>query len=167
MEKSFLSYPDAGVFTLEITVGDNREIIDMRKAMVINEKNLQEECAKQPGWFAWYSALLADQEGKAASKKGEMESRAAELALQLHQGKLKLPDAKGEAIKITVAAVDSYVTGDKMYKVLKEELFAIEDICKKLRVLVSASIQRKDMLIQLGLLARQEMKSMGGPMGQV
>lgn len=161
-----LYFSDYSPFILNVDVGGNKETIDIKKAMAINQKNLPEECAQQPGWFAWYSALLATQESKLAALKRDLEEIRATMSLELRQGKRSLKGADDKEVKLTEGGIDNYILTNSKYQTIQNDLFSLEEVCKKLRLLVAASVQRKDMIIQLALLSRQEMRNFGGPLGQ-
>lgn len=165
-QRMSITYKDDRPFVIEVSVAGNREVIDFRSALKINDRNLPKECAEQPGLFAWYSAILADQETRLANAKGELERFEADLSLQIRQGKIKLPHADGKTeVKLTEGAIRDYMLVDKKHGTLQDDVQYYENICKRFRSLIAASVQRKDMIIQLALLARQEMKNFGGPMG--
>jgi len=153
-----VTYPSANVLKITTIIGTEKREIDFRTELRINTGNLVKELSEQPGHYAWYSAILADQEDQALSKKRDMERRRSDLALQLRQGKLKISDASGAAIKLTEGAIQDYIENDKLMKAMQDELFTLESYCKKFKILVAASVQRKDMLVNLGLLERQERK---------
>jgi hypothetical protein len=149
---------DGSELIINVRVGAEIEKIHLKDDLVINEKALSSEFIKQPSLFAWYSALLADQEGKLSRAKIDMESTKAGIVLRLRQGKRKIMGAGGSAVKVTDSVQDSYVLEDKLFKQYQETVQELEVIVKKLKVLKDASLQRKDMLMQLGALHRAEME---------
>ena len=165
-----LSYKDDKSFIIEVSIAGTRELIDLRRgpggALAINEKNLQKECAEQPGLFAWYSAILADQESRLAAVEIELERCEADVALKLRRGDIKVQSADGKSdVKLTEGAIKEYILQDKKHMTLSDDVQYYENICRRFRSLITASVQRKDMLIQLAGLTRQEMRNFGGPMG--
>ena len=151
-------------FDINVITSGTTETINIRSTMRINEGDLSKEFLEQASWFAWYSALLATQEDKLATKEREVHRHKSDLAMKLRQGKLTILDSREKEVKITEGAIDDYVDQDKKYRVLQDEVQELETTCKKLKLLVSASIQRKDMLTQLGYLQLQEKKQINAAM---
>ena len=147
-------------FVIEVFVGDKKEVIDIRTAMKINNEDLVTEYTNQPSFYAWYAALLADQEDKRDRKKREREEYRSRLDLQIRQGAVKILDSNGVAIKLTEGGIQNYINNDERMQAFEDAVQDMEAICSKIRVLVLSSIQRKDMLIQLGLIKRQEMSQL-------
>ena len=147
-------------FQITVIIGGKSELIDIRNAMAINQSDLPTEFTKQPSMFAFYASLLADQEDKKDKITREREMYRANLSLEVRKGKVKILDNDSKAMKITEGAIDAYVKNDNGYLELDEQVHYLEKISKKLKGLINASIQRKDMLIQLGALERRVREQM-------
>jgi hypothetical protein len=141
-------------FQMNIKVGDTVELIDLRKNMRIDDKILAREYMEQASWFAWYSALLADQEDRLARMKTDAIRHKTDISLRIRRGELKI----GLEGKLTEGAINDYLESDKVARLKQDEIEVQQATCKKLEVLVKASMQRKDMLVQLGLAYREELK---------
>ena len=146
---------------IDINIGSEIEHIDLREDLKINDKDLAGEFVRQPSLFSWYSALLTDQEAKLGEARFEALRYKAGVVLALRQGKKLIVGTDGKAIKITDSVADSYTINDDMCSTFQEEVQRLEVIVKKLKVLRDASIQRKDMLMQVGALKRAEMEQFG------
>ena len=158
-----LSYDSENVFGLDVVVGLTKDSISLYrgKSLDINEKNVKQDLLEQPGKFAWYAALLADQEFRMAKSERDLKRRQADISMQLRQGKLKIKTEAGDVVKLTEAAIADYVSQDAKIRALEDELHDLESIVKKIKALVSASLQRKDVLIELSRLELQEKRQFG------
>lgn len=148
-------------FILDITIGDTVDQIDFRTALRINKGDLNKDLTQQPSYHAWYTALLTDQEDRLATRKRELDRHKSDISLQLRQGKLKVNNSDNKPLKLTEGGLNDYITLDNTYMAYQDDIQQLDTLCKKLKGLVAASSQRKDMLIQLGLLKRQEIDQMG------
>jgi hypothetical protein len=153
-------------FVIDVLVGDKREKIDIRTAMSINNEDLVSEYTQQPSWYAWYASLLADQEDKKERIGRERDVYKSKIDMEIRQGKRKILDDEGKQIKLTEGGIQNYTASDEKMQAYEDEIQEQEYICNKLKVLVMASVQRKDMLIQLGLLKRDELKQFRMAEGQ-
>jgi hypothetical protein len=149
---------DGTEIVINVKVGNDIESINLRDDLKINDKDLSHEFINQPSLFAWYSALLADQEDKLGRAKTDLSSCKADIIIRLRKGKIKITATNGQIIKVTDSVQDSYVEDHKLYNQYRDEVHRLEGIVRKLKVLKDASIQRKDMLMQLGALKRAEME---------
>lgn len=142
--------PDAARIT--VRNGTTEEVIDLRSVLAINQQNLPQEFTDQPSLFAWYGVLLADQQAKLAFSEKDRDRYAAELSIRFRKEAVTLKE------KVTEAQLEAKIKLDDKYTVLDDQVIILNSVCKRLEVLVKASVQRKDMLEQLGMLARQEFK---------
>ncbi len=145
-------------FIIDVIIGGKKESIDIREVTKINDDNLVQEFTQQPSWYAYYSALLADQEHRKAEKTRDLEMKKSEISLKVRKGELKILANDHKPIKLTEAGIIDYLRTNKKVQILADEIGELDTICKKLKSLVSASVQRKDMLIQLGMFKREELK---------
>lgn len=148
-------------FLIHVWVGTEYKKIDLRDDLKINEDDLIKEFTRQPSMYAYYRALLAESEDRRDKKVKVVEMRRAEVSMQLRQGKLNIIDTMNKPMKLTEGGIEAYIENDTICKTQRQDLEAAEYICKRLKVLVDASLQRKDMLIQLGLFRREEIKQLG------
>jgi len=143
---------------INLQIGEQVEIIDLRTCLAINDGDLPKEYTQQPSWYAFYASILASQEDKLATVEREYTKYKADISLQLRQGKLQILDSNNKSLKLTEGAIQNYIDTDEHTLIYQQKIQKMQTICKKLKSLVNGSIQRKDMLIQLGLLERQERK---------
>lgn len=123
---------------------------NIREVLNINEAALSEEFVKQPSLFAWFAALAEIANAEVESKK---------MAVSLLRANLDAEKRTelSTSGKITESMVDSAITKDKRFQVASEELIESGRQFGILKAMVRALEQRKDMLIQLGGMKRQEM----------
>lgn len=140
-------------FQVKVQLPSEDITIDIRKDLRINDASLTQEWMEQASMFAFYSTLLADQKHKLAGLERDLTRYYCELSLSIRQGKVKVIE------KLTEGAIKDYIEGDNRYGSMKDEIHAKEGIIAKLSALVSGSMQRKDMLTQLGLQERQERRN--------
>lgn len=118
----------------------------------IDANNLSEEFANQASTFGHYGAMVA----AALKQQG-----AKELMLEIVRAKLDkaVRDAAAdEGKKITEVAIENEIIRNTEYVNAKKELIEAKSIYKMLDLFVEGMRQRKDMLVQMGADAREEMK---------
>lgn len=149
--------------SLNVTMPDGTiESYDLRKTLHINEFNLQDEFVKQPALFAFLASLMEAAQDRLATANLALERHQAILTTQVRSGKLIPFNHSPKATdKLTEGALKAYITSDKKTQVLQDDVTFCEAQCGRLRVWVKGADQRREMLIQLGLLARQQYRNDG------
>lgn len=151
---------DTEDIAIHVNISGTVETINMRDDLRIHGDNIEmliEDMVNQPSWYAWYSALLATQEAEYDRLESKLKMTYCEYSMDLRKGKIKILDEDGKAIKITEGMIENYIKTIPKYQIIEEELYEKEINIKKLKAIVNASIQKKDMLMQLGALKRQEL----------
>lgn len=135
---------------IKVTIGDKKFDGNIREVLTINEATLSDEFVKQPSLYAWFATLAEFANAEVESKKMALSILSANLDAE------KRTDLAKDG-KVTEGMVASAVTKDKRFLVASEELIDVTRQAGILKGLVKALDQRKDMLIQLGSMKRQEM----------
>ena len=136
---------------IDIKVEDKEFRGTTRSVLLVNEANLNQEFIEQPSTFAWFATLAEIANAEVSSKELALEVLKANLEGELRQ---RLAELGG---KVTEKMIEGGVITDKRYKVATEELIDSTKQLGILKSMVKALDQRKDMLIQLGSMKRQEM----------
>lgn len=118
----------------------------------INPLNLDEMFMTQAGHFAYYGTLSAKANKQASNMKMMMEIKEAELARE-HRDNLNDTHAK-----VTEAMINSAVITDPRYKRITMLYHEAVEISENLKTVVEAFRQRRDMLVQMGAMQREELK---------
>ena len=142
-------------FQIKVQLPSEDIVIDIRKDLKINDASLTQEWMEQASIFAFYSTLLADQEHKLAGLNRDKTRHYAELSMKLRQGIIKIEKMD----KLTEGGIQAYIESDNRYGAIQDEIHQKEGLIAKLSALVKGSMQRKDMLTQLGLQERQERRN--------
>jgi len=136
-----------------VTVKDLDETINVGDDLKIDKGNLDEEFMQQPSKYAWWATLSA------LAKDATLN---AELALSVYTAELfekikkEMTDG-GE--KTTNMAIENKCFLDKEWRKRKEECLKRKKRQDILAGVATAFAQRKDMLLSLGPMVRQEMDS--------
>lgn len=132
-----------------VSIGDKKYDGTIREVLQISEANLSDEFQNQPSTYAYFAALAEFAVADVEQKKLQFSVMEANLD---SSKRLELKDQK-----VTEAVIRSAIIKDSKYQVLSEELIEAQRQLGILKSLVRALEQRKDMLIQLGSMKRQEM----------
>ena len=134
---------------VRVSIGDKEYDGTIKEILLINEAALNDEFIHQPSTYAYFAALSEYAMADVEQKKLAFSVMEANLD---SQKRMEFKDRK-----VTEAVIKSAIIQDKKYQALSEELIEAERQLGILKSLVKALEQRKDMLIQLGSMRRQEM----------
>ena len=134
---------------VKVSVGDKDYEGTIQEILLINEATLSDEFIKQPSTYAYFAALAEFAVADVEHKKLSFSVLEANLDTQK---RLELKETK-----VTEAVVRSAIIKDQKYQGASTELIEAERQLGILKALVKALEQRKDMLIQLGSMKRQEL----------
>jgi len=123
----------------------------LRDVIRIQESRLSEEFAEQPSIYAWFAALTEVAGAEYENKKFGLSVLKANTEKRVRYELF----AKGE--KTTESAVSSLVQTDDTLINANMALLEVERQYSLLRAVTKSLEQRKDMLIALGAMKRQEM----------
>lgn len=135
---------------VSVSIGDKKYDGTIREVLQISEAELSDEFMNQPSTYAYFAALAEFAVADVEHKKLQFSVMEANLD---SAKRIELKDAT----KVTEAVIRSAIIRDAKYQVLSEELIEAQRQLGILKALVRALEQRKDMLIQLGSMKRQEM----------
>ena len=125
---------------------------NIRDIVKISDIKLNEEFMQQPSVYAWFAALCEMAGAEAENKKFKLSVLKANTEKTVRRVKA----SAGE--KTTESAVAAEVQTDDAFIAASLDLIEAERQYSILRALVRSLDQRKDMLIQLGVMKRQEMQ---------
>lgn len=125
---------------------------NIHEVLRISEARLSEEFAQQPSLYAWFAALCEMAGAEFENKKFALSVLRANTEARLRK------ELSNSGVKTTEASVSAAVQSDPDVGVKSFELIEFERQYMILKSLVRALDQRKDMLIQLGGMKRQEMQ---------
>ena len=124
---------------------------NLRDIVKINEAILTDEFIKQPSLYAWFATLLE-------YASAEMETQKMNLSiLRANLDAEKRTVLVNEGKKATESMVESAIEVDERAIQAQKNLIESSRQYGILRAIVRALEQRKDMLIQVGSMKRQEM----------
>ena len=146
---------------LGIDVGGKKFTGTIREVVGINEGNLTEEFINQPSLYAWFAVLSEIASAEVETKKFETSVLRANLdgekRKELSEQSQKEIEGKKKDGKVTEAMVESAIITDRRYMLCTQELAELQRQLGILKSMVRALEQRKDCLIQIGSMKRQEM----------
>lgn len=117
----------------------------------INESDISNEMVRQPGLYVYYANLYSNKMKESANLKTQLDS----LQGKIHQ-ELKAEELAGT--KLTDKDKEKRLKSDSRYLMARQKLDTAEIEEEYYRNLLDALKQKKDMLIQLALRQRDEMK---------
>lgn len=117
----------------------------------INEGDISNEMVRQPGLYVYYANLYSNKMKESANLKTQLDS----LQGKIHQ-ELKAEELAGT--KLTDKDKEKRLKSDSRYLMARQKLDTAEIEEEYYRNLLDALKQKKDMLIQLALRQRDEMK---------
>ena len=124
---------------------------NLKEIMKINEADLMNEFINQPSTYAWFAALSEISSAEVELKKFNLS------VLEANLDKKKREELSVNDKKVTESMVKSAIQSDAKFIALNEELLELQRQYGILRAIVGSLHQRKDMLIQIGSMKRQEM----------
>lgn len=136
---------------LDIKIAGKEWSGNLRDIVRIQESRLSDEFAEQPSVYAWFAALTELAGAEYENKKFNLSILKANTEKQVRYAAV----AKGE--KVTENSIAAAVQTDDAYINAHIALLEVERQYSILRAIVRSLDQRKDMLIQLGVMKRQEM----------
>jgi hypothetical protein len=149
--------------SVEINAAGKQWSGNIRDVLKITDAKLNDEFMQQPSMYAWFAALCELAGAEAENKKFKLSVLKANTEKKIRYDKA----AKGE--KTTEAAIAADVQTDDAFIAASISLLEAERQYNLLRALTRSLDQRKDCLIQLGLMKRQElqMSDFGIDLGKV
>lgn len=115
----------------------------------INESNLDYEMLKQPGLYSYYHALMC----YAKNQVSERERNVMQIEAGIRKG-----SKQGSTTKVTVKDIDAMVFSSEDYKQATQELDKANFKYELLKGLVRALEHKKDMIVQVSVNKREEIK---------
>lgn len=128
----------------------------LREDLNYSQETLHEDMIKQASLFYYYGALLALASRNVESAKAQLELTEARVDHELREG--SVGDATLSKIKITEAMALRAINRHNDVTAARQTLIDCKYMEGLLKVVVEAFRNRKDMLIQMGMLTREEMK---------
>ena len=128
------------------------DMVSFGKDVLVDKNNLSESFANQGGMFAHYSVAVYQASLQASSKKLLMDTIYATLDKEVREAAV----ASGE--KITEDKVKQSIRMNPKFIIAQKDHIEAEALYDHYRNLLEAFRQRKDMLVQMGADAREEMK---------
>lgn len=137
---------------VDISVAGKEWSGNIRDVVKISDIKLSEEFMHQPSVYAWFAALCEIAGSEAESKKFMLS------VLKANTEKKVRREYAASGTKTTESAIAAEVQTDDAFIASSIALIEAERQYSILRALVRSLDQRKDMLIQLGVMKRQEMQ---------
>lgn len=110
---------------------------------------------RQPGLFSYYSTLLVKAESQYDRLENYLDLAEATVDRNIRE------EAATTKVKLTEAQIKSRVAADGKLLTMRMAVLEAKEEVGNLKATCEALRQRKDMLMQLGMLSREELK--GGP----
>lgn len=133
-------------------MSENDFMNNITRDLAINELELSEAMVKQPSLYAYYAQVYANKMLEAANAKTQL----GVLEKQIYD-ELKKEEEAGK--KLTDKDKEKRLKGDARYFSAKSKLDNAESVEELMRNLLEALRQKRDMLVQLSLRQREELKS--------
>jgi len=125
---------------LIIEVDGQRQVIELRKFLSIDENNIEKELVENPAQYAYYASVLGWYENLYSRVENEIEVIEAKKDLEIRKeggGELKEREVRSKLLL------------DKELMEKKEYLFQIDEVVRRLRALVKGIEKKGDRLAQL------------------
>lgn len=132
----------------------NQELMEqVTKLVDISLENIDEILMKHSANYVWYSTLLVRTSTKRSQIKFELDVLKAELSKRVRA------EAAANNIKLTEAMVENEILTNPQYQAKYEEFLTVKEEEEMLNALVKGMEQRKDLLVSLISLRKEELKS--------
>ena len=139
------------ILSVSIMMGDTFDSRGLSKDLEIND--LEEDCMMQPHLFAWWGVVSATAKKAADIAKERLDVTEAEINMTIRREKAQSNE------KVTEAQLENLVKeSDEYLEAVKEKIRATYE-SDMLRVAAEAFNHKKDMLVTLAAIKRQEMAS--------
>jgi hypothetical protein len=135
-----------------ITVRDYIDLAQMKTDLSFSTNNLSDAMMAQAALFAHYGVLASKASKQVDSIKMVLETAEARI-YRIHRD-----DAASSGAKITEAQLDKLVSADPKIIDIKKALNEAKQVEANGKIATEAFRHRRDMLVQMGLLSREELK---------
>lgn len=135
-----------------ITVRDYIDHAQMKIDLSFSTNDLSEAMMQQASLFAHYGVLASKCSKQVDSIKMVLETAEARIY------RIKRDDVVSSGAKVTEAQLDKMVSSDPKIIDIKKALNEAKQIEANAKIAVEAFRHRRDMLVQMGLISREELK---------
>ena len=138
---------------IDVNINGTKTVVDTDKVK-IDETDLKGCLIEQPSLFAFVATTYAVYESKLDMTQNALRDK----ELELYNRYKTVLDQQADGKRVTENLISSHIRQDVEYKKITLELMNVTEQKRKLRAVVQAFDHRRDMLIQLCGLYKEEMR---------